>query len=84
VTLPLILARRRDPGLESAELRGLDQAAAEELCDRIAASGALDEVRDRARDGIEQAKSILGSKDFTDEERELLGLIADGVVERYS
>ena len=56
VTLPLILARRRDPGLESAELRGLDQAAAEELCDRIAASGALEEVRARAKEGIERAK----------------------------
>jgi geranylgeranyl pyrophosphate synthase len=84
VTLPLILARRRDPGLESAELRGLDQGAAEELCDRIAASGALDEVRARAREGIERAKRLLRSNEFTAEERELLGMIADGVVERYT
>jgi geranylgeranyl pyrophosphate synthase len=84
VTLPLILARRMDPGLESAELRGLDQDAAEALCDRIAATPALDEVRGRAKGGIERAKGILASPDFTDEERELLGMIADGVVERYS
>jgi geranylgeranyl pyrophosphate synthase len=84
VTLPLILARRRDPGLESAELRGLDQAEAEELCDRIAGSGALDEVRTRAKEGIERAKRLLRSGEFTAEERELLGMIADGVVERYS
>jgi geranylgeranyl pyrophosphate synthase len=84
VTLPLILARRRDPGLESAELRGLDQAEAEELCDRIAGSGALDEVRTRAKEGIERAKRLLRSEEFTAEERELLGMIADGVVERYS
>jgi geranylgeranyl pyrophosphate synthase len=84
VTLPLILARRRDRGLQSAELRGLDQAAAEELCDRIAASGALDEVRERAKLGVARAKRVLGADDFTDEERELFGLIADGVVERYS
>src|SRR4029077_10145021 len=84
VTLPLILARRLDPGLESAELRGVDQEAAEALCDRIASSGALDEVRDRAKAGIERAKGTLDSPDFTDEERELLGMIADGVVERYS
>jgi len=84
VTLPLILARRRDPSLESAELRGLDQAGAEELCDRIAASGALDDVRERARGGIERAKEILRSDELSDTERELLGLIADGVVERYS
>jgi geranylgeranyl pyrophosphate synthase len=84
VTLPLILARRLDPGLESVELRGLDQAGAEEICDRIAATDALDQVRGRAKRGIAQAKAIIGSEHFTDEERQLLGMIADGVVERYS
>jgi geranylgeranyl pyrophosphate synthase len=84
VTLPLILARRLDPELGSAELRGLDQDAAEALCDRIAATPALDEVRERAKDGIRRAKEILASRDFTDEERELLGMVADGVVERYA
>jgi geranylgeranyl pyrophosphate synthase len=81
VTLPLILARRLDPSLESAELRALDPAAAEAICDRIAATGALDEVRDRAKQGIARAKGILESKDFSDEE---LAMIADGVVERYA
>jgi geranylgeranyl pyrophosphate synthase len=84
VTLPLILALRLDPELESTELRGLDQQAAEALCDRIAATDALDRVRARARDGIKRAKRTLASSDFTDTERELLGMIADGVVERYS
>jgi geranylgeranyl pyrophosphate synthase len=84
VTLPLILARRLDRGLESVELHGLDQDTAEALCDRIAATPALDEVRDRAKGGIDRAKAILDSQDFTDEERELLGMIADGVVERYA
>jgi geranylgeranyl pyrophosphate synthase len=84
VTLPLILARRLDPGLESIELRGLDQAEAEAICDRIAATDALDQVRGRARVGIEQAKKIISSEHFSDEERQLLGMIADGVVERYS
>jgi geranylgeranyl pyrophosphate synthase len=84
VTLPLILARRLDPGLESVELRGIDQAGAEEICDRIAATDALDQVRGRAQRGIAQAKEIIGSEHFTDEERQLLGMIADGVVERYS
>ncbi|MDX6607183.1 MAG: hypothetical protein QOD14_1723 [Solirubrobacterales bacterium] len=84
VTLPLILARRLDPGLASTELRGLDQEGAEETCDRIAATGALDEVRDRAKQGIKRAKRILSSVDFSDEERRLLAMIADGVVERYS
>jgi geranylgeranyl pyrophosphate synthase len=84
VTLPLILARRMDSGLESVELRGLDNETAEALCDRIAATAALDEVRDRAKGGIRRAKGILDSTDFSDEERELLGMIADGVVERYA
>ena len=84
VTLPLILARRLDPGLESAELRGLDHGRAEALCDRIEETGALEEVRDRAKRGITRAKRILAAPDFTDEERQLLGMIADGVVERYS
>src|SRR5215207_4187895 len=69
VTLPLILARRLDPVLEGVELRGLDQAAAEALCDRIAVSGALDHVRDRAKQGIARAKRMIGSGHFTAEER---------------
>jgi geranylgeranyl pyrophosphate synthase len=84
VTLPLILARRIDPGLEQVELRGLEQGEAEALCDRIAQTGALDEVRSRGRAGIERAKGILDSDRFTDEERSLFAMIADGVVERYS
>jgi geranylgeranyl pyrophosphate synthase len=84
VTLPLILARRVDPALEGVELRGLDQTAAETICDRIADTGALEEVRARARDGTERAKRILVADAFTDEECHLLGLIADGVVERYA
>jgi geranylgeranyl pyrophosphate synthase len=84
VTLPLIVARRRDPGIRAVELRGLDPAAAEALCDRIAATGALEQVRARARAGIEKAKALLDQDAFSAEERQLLGLIADGVVERYA
>src|SRR5262249_8295087 len=84
VNLPLILARRVDPSLATIELRGIEATEAEAICDRVAAAGALDEVRARGRDGIERAKRILDSDSFTAEERQLLGLIADGVVERYS
>jgi geranylgeranyl pyrophosphate synthase len=84
VTLPLILARERDPELASADLRGLDPAGAGALCDRIAATGALGEVRGRARDGIARAKEVLDGEAFGPSERELLALVADGVVERYS
>ena len=84
VTLPLILAVERDPELAEVELRELDSAGAEEVCDRIDATGVLDGVRARAREMIERAKSSLQSDDFSDPERELLGLVADGVVERYA
>jgi geranylgeranyl pyrophosphate synthase len=84
VTLPLIVARRLDPDLEDVELRDIGSAEAEALCDRIAETGALDEVRSRGRAGIDRAKGILDAETFTDEERRLFAMIADGVVERYS
>ena len=84
VTLPLIGALERDPELRAIELRGIDEREAERICDRIAATGVLDEVRARAREGIERAKRKLEGDAFSDEERRLLDLIADGVVERYS
>ena len=84
VTLPLILAIEADPELGRVDLRGLDPAAAEQLCDRIAATGALDRVRERALEMVAAAKERLGSDDFDAEQRQLLGLVADGVVQRYS
>ena len=84
VTLPLILASDRDRGLRSANLRGLDPAGAERLCERIAASGALEEVRSQALAMVAEAKAGIGGSAFDDEQRDLLGLVADGVVERYS
>jgi geranylgeranyl pyrophosphate synthase len=84
VNLPLILASRVDPQIAATDLRGLDEAAAEALCERIAATGVLDEVRARARDGVERGKAILVDAGLDADERKLLGLVADGVVERYS
>jgi geranylgeranyl pyrophosphate synthase len=84
VNLPLIMARRRAPALQEVELRGLEPAEAELLCDRIAATGALDEVRSRALAMVASAKGRLASPAFDDEQRQLLGMVADGVVERYS
>ena len=84
VTLPLILARERDPALAALDLRGLDPAAAEAACDRIAATGVLDKVRDDARARVEAAKRELSEAELDEERRELLVLVADGVVERYA
>ena len=84
VNLPLIIAARKDPALAATDLQGLDPDGAEALCDRIAATGALDEVRERARAGVERAKQTLDDSALGAGDRKLLGLVADGVVERYS
>ncbi len=84
VTLPLIVAGRIEPSILDADLSTLDEASAEDLCRRIEATGALDEVRGRAMEMIEEAKAGLASAELADEQRELLELIADGVVLRYS
>jgi geranylgeranyl pyrophosphate synthase len=83
VTLPLILARECDPQLAAvdlASLEGPEQAAG--LCDRIAATGALEEARERALALVAEAKSDL-ARLLPDDRATLLDLVADAVVERY-
>ncbi len=83
VTLPLILARERDPELAVVDLRALrDPADAEALCDRIAAAGALDEAKARALNVVELARTQLPPLPVA--QREALELVAEGVVERYA
>jgi geranylgeranyl pyrophosphate synthase len=84
VTLPLIEAIGADPGLAAVDLRALDPAAAEALCDRIAATGALEQVRARALEMVAAAKRGLDAGGFEPEQARLLHLVADGVVQRYS
>jgi len=84
VTLPLILAAESDPGIRDVDLRALDPASAEALCDRIAATRALDQVRARALEMVATAKRGLGSAGMEPERRRLLDIVADGVVQRYS
>jgi geranylgeranyl pyrophosphate synthase len=84
VTLPLIEAAAVDPGLRGVDLHALDPFGAEALCDRIAASGALETVRARALAMVARAKQRLDDSSFEPEQRQLLGLVADGVVQRYS
>ena len=84
VTLPLILAAERDPGILSVDLRALDGAGAEALCDRIEASGALRQVRSRALEMVAEGKRRLSPAGFDPERRKLFDLVADGVVQRYS
>ncbi len=84
VTLPLILAREHDRRLVELRLRGLSAKDAEAVCDRIAATGVLDEVRAGARRRVELAKGALARSGLDPDQRQLLELVADGVVERYS
>ena len=84
VTLPLILARNRDPQLAEVDLRALDPTTAERICSRIEATGALGEVREDARARVETAKTVLAAPGFDAERRSLLTMVADGVVERYA
>jgi geranylgeranyl pyrophosphate synthase len=83
VTLPLIVARERDPELarlDPRSLRSAEQAA--DVCDRIIAAGGLEVARERALDLVAQAKTSLPL--LPDRQRAALELVADGVVERYS
>jgi geranylgeranyl pyrophosphate synthase len=83
VTLPLILARERDErlaGCDLASLGGPEQAG--ELCDRIAATGALEEARERALALVAEAKAMLPAI-LPNGRAALLDLVADAVVERY-
>ncbi|HYF25082.1 MAG TPA: polyprenyl synthetase family protein [Baekduia sp.] len=84
VTLPFILARERDPALAGLDPRSIrTPQQAEEVCDRIAATGALDDARGQALEHVAQAKALL--PDGLDDRRELALLqVADSVVARYS
>ncbi|HEX5989723.1 MAG TPA: polyprenyl synthetase family protein [Solirubrobacterales bacterium] len=84
VTLPLIEAAASDPGIREVDLHALDAASAEALCDRIAATGALGRVRARALEMVAAAKRSLDRAEFEPEQRWLLAMVADGVVQRYS
>jgi geranylgeranyl pyrophosphate synthase len=83
VTLPLILARERDPSLAGLDLRAVTTPAdADEVCQRIEASGALDAARRRALAIVADAKASLPG--LPERQRAALELVADGVVERYA
>ena len=86
VTLPLILARGRDPDLGAVELRrtATDPGRSESLCERIAATGALEDAREQALAYVSEAKSSLDALGLPERRRRPLDLVADAVVERYA
>ena len=81
VTLPLILARAQDPSL-TVPVRCAEEAAA--VCDRIAATGALEDARERALGYVHEAKLLLDGLELSDQRTRALHLVADGVVQRYA
>jgi geranylgeranyl pyrophosphate synthase len=84
VTLPFILARERDRRVAEFDLSSLNgPEQAEQLCERIAATGALDEARERALTLVAEAKSGLPRCLPDSRDAALLDLVADAVVERY-
>jgi geranylgeranyl pyrophosphate synthase len=82
VTLPLILARERDPELAAMGLRDLTPADAEAICDAIAATGALAAARAEALAMVAEAKLQLPA--VSEPQQAALELVADGVVDRYA
>jgi geranylgeranyl pyrophosphate synthase len=84
VTLPFILARERDAELASLDPRSVtDAGVAEEVCERIAATGALEEARRQALDRVALAKGLVPDG-LAEAQRRALLLVADSVVARYS
>jgi len=84
VTLPYILARERDPELAALDPRTIrDPETAERVCDRIEATGALDEARRRALEIVDDAKARLADG-LPARQRAALELVANGVVARYA
>jgi len=82
VTLPLILAERKDPRLAGVDLRTLrGQRDADRLCDRITATGALEEARAVALEQVVKAKEAVPDG-LPARLRALLDAVADSVVER--
>ena len=82
VTLPFILARDVDPSLASLDARTITTPErAEEVCDAIVATGALEQARERALGIVAEAKAGLPA-DLA--QRRALELVADSVVDRFA
>lgn len=84
ITLPFVLAREREPALAALDPRSVGTPArAEEVCDAIAATGALDDARELALAHVAAAKGGLPAS-LDERRRAVLRLVADGVVRRYA
>lgn len=82
VTLPWILAAAIDRSLLDVDLRSLDPDSAAAVCDRIEATGALDEVRRLATGFVDRANSAAAG--IGGDSETALRLAARAMVERSS
>jgi geranylgeranyl pyrophosphate synthase len=82
VTLPLAIAAARDPEFAAVDLRTLDTASAEALCDRLIASGTCDEVREQALARIDAAQAAIAALPGPEGRRTALAIAARALVER--
>ena len=76
-----IPAHAQDPSLPG-EVKTPQQAEA--VCDRIAATGALEDARGQALAHVTAAKQALDGLQLSEQRTHALQLVADGVVERYA
>jgi geranylgeranyl pyrophosphate synthase len=84
ITLPFLLARERDGDLRALDARTITTPErAEQVCDAIAATGALEEARRRALAIVDDARARL-PEEISDRQRHALGLVASGVVARFA
>ena len=87
VTLPLILARERDPELRGLDLRAVGHGRRPRPRRCATASpltGALDEARALALGHVAAAKAGCDGLGLPEDREQALRLVADGVVERYA
>ncbi len=77
ITLPLVLAIERDPGLSELvhKIHQGDESLVAEVSRRVIASGACDEVRSRARSFTEKSRAALAKLPVTPA-RQLLEVVA--------
>jgi len=85
VTLPLILARRRDETIAAVDPREIvTPQQADALCERIEATGALADARAQALAIVVDAKQGLAALELGDGQARALDLVADSVVDRQA
>lgn len=81
-TLPLLYARQRDPELAALDLRTITtSAAAADVCDRIAATGATARTEERARQIVREGVEALPAG-LDDQRASAFALMARGVIDR--